>query len=76
MRKIESVMYGKFNNHDKRGAIIQKKKDSIVLIEKTFKSYLNEEQKKLKEVNPVKVEIKDEYDDEFIWTNIFPRRRF
>lgn len=76
MRKIESVMYGKFNNHDKRGTIIQKKKDSIVLIEKTFKSYLNEEQKKLKEVNPVKVEIKDEYDDEFIWTNIFPRRRF
>ena len=41
-RKIEKVLYMKFNNNDKRGALMQASKKGIVIIDKPFKEVLKE----------------------------------
>ena len=66
-RKVEAVMYCKFNNHDRHAAILKKNNKVIIVIDKPFYKVLEEEKEKLA-INSL--------DNEFIWENIFPRRRF
>ena len=66
-RKVEAVMYCKFNNHDRHAAILKKNNKGIIVIDKPFSKVLEEEKEKLA-INSL--------DNEFIWENIFPRRRF
>ena len=41
-RKIEKVLYMKFNNHDKRGALMQASNKGVVIVDKPFKEVLKE----------------------------------
>lgn len=41
-RRIEKVMYMKFNNKDKRGSLMQVNKKGISLIDKPFKEVLKQ----------------------------------
>ena len=41
-KRVEKVLYMKFNNNDKRGALMQASKKGIVIIDKPFKEVLKE----------------------------------
>ena len=41
-RKIEKVLYMKFNNNDKRGALLYGSREGVVIIDKPFKKVLEE----------------------------------
>jgi hypothetical protein len=41
-RRIEAIMYMKFNNNDKRGALLQANKKGVVVVDKPFKEVLKQ----------------------------------
>ena len=67
-RKVEAVMYCKFNNHDRHAAIIKKNNKGITVVDKPFPKVLEEAKEAVKNVTI------NSLDKEFIWENIFPRR--
>ena len=74
--KISAVMYSKFNVKDNRMALLKKNKKGVVAIDKPFKKVL---QKTIENNNNIQEEPKkenDNRDNEYIWGNIFPQRRW
>lgn len=76
--KISAVMYSKFNVKDNRMALLKKNKKGVVAIDKPFKKVL-QKTKENNNNNTIQEEPKkenDNRDNEYIWTNIFPQRRW
>lgn len=74
--KISAVMYSKFNVKDNRMALLKKDKKGVVVIDKPFKKVLQET---IENNNNIQEEPKKENnnrDNEYIWGNIFPQRRW
>lgn len=41
-RKVEGIIYAKFNNHDKRGSILYANRKGLTVIDRPFKELLKE----------------------------------
>jgi hypothetical protein len=68
-RAIESVMYMKFNNKDRRGALMQASNKGVVVIDKPFNEVLREasrEKALIEEVVPV-VDHTEEAEITLLW---------
>ena len=77
-RKISAVMYSKFNVKDNRMALLKKDKKGVEVIDKPFKKVLQEtiENNNNNTIQEEPKKENDNRDNEYIWTNIFPQRRW
>ena len=77
-RKISAVMYGKFKAKDNRMALLKKDKKGVEVIDKPFKKVLQEtiENNNNNTIQEEPKKENDNRDNEYIWTNIFPQRRW
>lgn len=68
-RRVETIMYMRFNNQDKRGALMKANKKGIVIVDKPFKEVLVEasiEKGAIEEVVPI-VEHAEELEINLLW---------
>lgn len=74
--KISAVMYSKFNVKDNRMALLKKDKKGVVVIDKPFKKVLQETIENNNNIQEEPKKENDNRDNEYIWGNIFPQRRW
>lgn len=74
-KRIAGVMFGKFNNRDKRGRITIANKKGVSIIDRPFKDVLAEEMDKTVEKPPVEKAPYNPMDELFIWQSVFDKRR-
>ena len=74
-RKIEGIMYAKFNNRDKRMSLLKANKKGLVVINRSFSDIFQEEITKEKNNKKKKEDRKteDKMDELFIWQCAFRR---
>jgi hypothetical protein len=63
------ILYGKFNNHDKHAAILKGSNKGVTVLDRPLRKLAIKKIEKQATINSL-------YEEEFIWGNIFPKRRF
>ena len=74
-KKVEKVMYMKFNNNDKRGAILEASRKGVVVIDRPFKEVLKEEVNKT-DISTTSTLVKDSVEEvDLIWQPLILRNK-
>lgn len=69
-KRIAGVMFGKFNNRDKRGCITIANKKGVSIIDRPFKDVPAKEMDEF-----VEKALYNPMDELFIWQSVFNKRR-
>ena len=74
-RRVETIMYGKFNNRDKNMSLLKANRKGLVVINRSFSDVLKEEMTKEEKNNKKKENKKteDKMDELFIWQCAFKK---
>ena len=74
-RMVDGIMFGKFNNRDKRGCITVANKKGVSIIDKPFKDVSAEVRNKSIEEHRTEKAPYDPMDKLFIWEAAFDKKR-
>lgn len=72
-RRIEGIMYGKFNAKDRRMALLKANRKGLTIVDRPFKDVLQDTLKEDKHV--VQSNTVDHMDELFIWQCAFNKQK-